>query len=220
MSAQCTYCEREATTRDHIPPENLFAPPRPTLITVPCCRPCNQDAALDDEYFRLMIATRADVAEHASVQRLESSIHRSLERSSGVRGLLYRDVERHLGSEGHLSEALSSVDLPRIRLVAQRIVKGLFFHEFSRVLPSGYDAIAVEVPSHIERIPTHLHESGRTLRDAASSIRALPQHNIGDGRVFHYHVQRLPDDGDATHWLLVFFETFSCLGITKLRTGA
>ena len=50
-SELCIYCRTaEADTRDHVPPDLLFPPPKPsTLITVPACRPCNQGFQKDDE---------------------------------------------------------------------------------------------------------------------------------------------------------------------------
>ncbi len=49
----CYLCGKPATTKDHVPPKTLFAPPRPhNLITLPCCAECNGAYALDEEYFR------------------------------------------------------------------------------------------------------------------------------------------------------------------------
>ena len=49
----CANCDRPANTRDHVPPEKLFTPPRPSnLITVPSCGSCNHGASDDDEVFR------------------------------------------------------------------------------------------------------------------------------------------------------------------------
>src|SRR5260221_14492806 len=48
-------------TRDHVPPANLFPPPRPgDLITVPCCKNCNQSYSLDDEAMRVWLAAAAN----------------------------------------------------------------------------------------------------------------------------------------------------------------
>jgi hypothetical protein len=48
-------------TRDHVPPANLFPEPRPSnLITVPCCRNCNQSYSLDDEAMRVWLAAAAN----------------------------------------------------------------------------------------------------------------------------------------------------------------
>ena len=51
----CYLCrKRSGVTSDHVPPKNLFPRPRPSnLITVPCCRECNNRFSKHDEYFRL-----------------------------------------------------------------------------------------------------------------------------------------------------------------------
>lgn len=72
---QCVFCGGIATTRDHVPPKNLFLSPRPRLITVPACINCNGSlSALEDEFrvfwSRQMIASDGvwTVEEHASAR--------------------------------------------------------------------------------------------------------------------------------------------------------
>lgn len=85
----CVYCgieepEIRDRTRDHIPPRNLFPEPRPSdLITVPCCRQCNNSASKDDEYFRSMLAMRNDAGEHPEAQKILPVVFRSLRRPQG-----------------------------------------------------------------------------------------------------------------------------------------
>src|SRR4030095_5529812 len=66
----CGYCGvRQATSRDHVPPENLFAAPRPSnLIAFPACAACHGDTSKDDEYFRTVMALRADIHNHPDIQ--------------------------------------------------------------------------------------------------------------------------------------------------------
>lgn len=69
MSKLCIYCgEREATTRDHVPPQCFFPVPRPdNLITVPSCDICNGNYGKDDERVRNLL-TSLDVTEkHPSI---------------------------------------------------------------------------------------------------------------------------------------------------------
>lgn len=45
-------------TKDHIPPKNLFPSPKPTdLITVWCCKTCNEKFSLIDESFRVFTSS-------------------------------------------------------------------------------------------------------------------------------------------------------------------
>lgn len=55
----CYLCgSGENLTRDHIPPKNLFPPPKPTdLITVWCCKKCNEKFSLIDESFRVFTSS-------------------------------------------------------------------------------------------------------------------------------------------------------------------
>jgi hypothetical protein len=70
---QCVYCgRRRQLTVDHVPPRNLFARPRPTLITVPSCAPCNTGASLDDEYFYSRIVMHLGAARHPTLVRTRS----------------------------------------------------------------------------------------------------------------------------------------------------
>ena len=55
----CYLCgSTENLTKDHIPPKNLFPSPRPTdLITVWCCKKCNEKFSLIDESFRVFTSS-------------------------------------------------------------------------------------------------------------------------------------------------------------------
>lgn len=55
----CYLCgSPENLTKDHIPPKNLFPTPKPkNLITVWCCKKCNQEFSLIDESFRVFVSS-------------------------------------------------------------------------------------------------------------------------------------------------------------------
>lgn len=55
---KCYLCGSDKDlTKDHIPPKNLFVSPLPdNLITVPCCKKCNESYVLDDEAFRVFVS--------------------------------------------------------------------------------------------------------------------------------------------------------------------
>jgi hypothetical protein len=59
MPKLCYLCgTTENLTRDHIPPANLFPDPKPkNLITVDCCKSCNESFSKDDEAFRFWVST-------------------------------------------------------------------------------------------------------------------------------------------------------------------
>src|SRR5687768_6829030 len=50
-SKVCVLCgEREATTKEHIPPRALFITKPPEYFSVPACKDCNHSTKLEDEY--------------------------------------------------------------------------------------------------------------------------------------------------------------------------
>jgi hypothetical protein len=55
----CYLCgATENLTKDHIPPKNLFPSPKPNnLITVWCCKKCNEKFSLIDESFRVFTSS-------------------------------------------------------------------------------------------------------------------------------------------------------------------
>jgi hypothetical protein len=97
----CALCgNRRRISREHVPPKNLFLPPRPkNTITAPVCEPCNHGFHLDDEYFRVYISC---VAEPDTLLRrlwTEKVVGSSFVRGGGLRGRINDDhaklVARH-----------------------------------------------------------------------------------------------------------------------------
>src|SRR5258708_29696726 len=75
----CVYCGQPSTTKDHIPPKQMFAPST-DLITVPCCEECRDKQSRDDEYFRLVMVARLDVDDHPVIEAITDPALRSLDK--------------------------------------------------------------------------------------------------------------------------------------------
>lgn len=133
-TGECVYCGTIGPlTRDHIPPQNLFAKPRPSnLIAVPSCPPCNHSATRDDEYFRMTLSLREDLQQHPANDQLRRAVQRSFAKPQQARftraffqGVRRVDVETpggiYLGQQ-----PVYEVDLRRLKRVAARIAKGSF----------------------------------------------------------------------------------------------
>ena len=86
----CVYCGYVGEmTSDHVPPQCLFGPPRPKLITVRCWK-CHKATTKDDEYFRLMLTMRDDVFDHGDVQKVLPAVFRSLQKKEQLGFVLVR----------------------------------------------------------------------------------------------------------------------------------
>src|SRR5688572_16056796 len=76
----CVYCgETGPLTKDHVPPQALCAKPcPPDLVVVPACKPCNEGASKDDEYFKTVMVLKDRAGSHAEVTRIRDSVFRGL----------------------------------------------------------------------------------------------------------------------------------------------
>ena len=135
----CVYCGEIATTKDHVPPKNLFQKPRPKLIKVPSCSSCNNYPSKDDEYFRNILLNDDRIREHPEAKGLMEAYTRSLKRpqATGLITSMLRNKTRFpLISPGGIiygeGTGLKS-DFTSERKVLERVTKGLFYHEFQNL---------------------------------------------------------------------------------------
>lgn len=142
---KCVLCgKRLATTRDHIPPKCLFGSKGnrpPYLPTMPACKTCNLGTSGDDEFFRLFLAANHEASQHPTVKRLHDPIIRSLARPQ-ARGFTnsflsqIRNVTIKSPGGLYLGEAPGlPIDHSRLQRIIEKVVRGLFFHEYDKKLP-------------------------------------------------------------------------------------
>jgi hypothetical protein len=146
----CVFCGHDGdVTDDHVPPQCLFGSPLPdNLVEVPGCKSCNQGSHMDDEYLKTVLAMRDDLHDHPIVEKILPSVTRGLLRPKfpGLGRRIARSMKarRRFTPSGLYGGIVHTydVDLRRIGRVLSRTVKGLFFNEFGRPLPTDYEAVA------------------------------------------------------------------------------
>src|SRR5690349_9504843 len=75
----CVFCGTAATTLDHVPPKNLFIPPRASdLVKVPACESCNGGTSAIDEEFRVYLSAKSGADSLASIELWEKGGLRSV----------------------------------------------------------------------------------------------------------------------------------------------
>ena len=157
----CTLCgKRRKLTDDHIPPRCLFPKgSRQNLITVKACNRCNMRTSSDDEYLRLILASNKDSAACAQVQALLPTITRSLTRPEARRfanaflsTIQNVDIVTRGGVYLYTAKGFS-VDQPRLERIITKMVRGLFFKEFGRRLPSSHEVMPIFVNALRYRVP-------------------------------------------------------------------
>jgi hypothetical protein len=147
----CIYCgNTENMTVDHIPPKALFPEPRPlNMMTVPCCRVCNESFSKDDEYFRLILVSCQSVSEDPAVQVVNEKLLRSIRKieAPGLATLVNQSLHVvDVFSEGGIylgyAPALK-VDAIRFHRTLDRIAQGLFFLTHRYPIPKRYNLTCV-----------------------------------------------------------------------------
>lgn len=217
-SRLCVYCGvRPATGRgDHIPPSCLFAVRPDPPILIPSCFECNQGQSREDEYFRLTITSRADVADHPEVPTLSGTVVRGLARPQ-ARGFLEGFCQNiglaELRSPGGLylqDVGVMNVDLRRLDAVVARIVRGLFYHETGTPL-APTSVVSVSQESGLRAIS---EDARAQLVRLCGVLRAQPEHKVGND-VFSYWYQRVEGHAEMSVWLLGFYQKVWFLGMTQ-----
>lgn len=191
----CYLCGQKATTRDHIPPASIFPKPRPSnLTTVPSCRPCNEDAQLDDEYFRLVVTTGSPDSNVAQTL-VNSKIIRQFKRRRALlvefmRGAIDRIEVRSPGGIilGH--EPGFRFDRSRVQKIIDKTVRGLFYHHYDQRLPDDY-----VVRDYILN----------PVVDEAIFQELELAYNETEDKVFIHLFGHAVEDPNCTMWVLVFY---------------
>lgn len=215
---ECVYCGKlRQLTRDHIPPKSLFGTPRPNnLISIPCCRNCNEDASKDDEYFKNSLALRIDSFNHPDVQKILPSVIRSYkkEHKVGYRKSFYQTLRQvELRSESGLylgTTGAYNVEFDRLDNVVKRIITGLFYKEKGFRLHDSHRASAFS-----DWVVDNLPEPDRTqiLSNLVVPLSKKTYITIGEN-TFTYRSQFFDEDPFLSIWLLNFYESIFYLGLT------
>ena len=163
----CSICGKEQElTREHIPPKGIFLKPRPkNTITVFSCEKCNNNTKLDDEYFRFWVTAGAHPNSKLVAVWENKVVGSSFKRSPALLRKIQADHKKLL--DHHAKTPLKTydndvvpdellyrcymVEAERINRVARKIVRGLYFHHFSKPLPHD-----VELTVSVDPIHTHI----------------------------------------------------------------
>ena len=211
----CVYCGKNGLfTDDHIPPKNLFGEPRPNyLITVPACADCNSSFSKDDEYFRLSITIREDIFD--KTQDIYPKVIRSLKKPKKIgfrKNFLstirpFEDISDAGIFRGY--KYSYNVDMQRLNNVAARIIKGMFYYHFKKIIPRGcvVDAFCIDGMKKMpERDIINLQDNILVPISKQKLYSVEP--------VFEYKYVVNKEDIYLSVWLLSFFKRVYFLGFT------
>jgi len=137
----CAICgNNEATTSDHLPPTSIFPKPRPdNLITVPSCAECNNRASDLDEAFRLYLALHVGDLEDEIAAAYFHEAPRTYKHNKQLQREILgsaEPVDFTTPSGIYTGQGMKVLWNSKAHdAVIERIVRGLYFHNFGEVLP-------------------------------------------------------------------------------------
>jgi len=144
----CYLCgQREADSFDHVPPKNLFPKDfQKKGYKIPACSECNNLLHLDEEYIRdrFSIVGQNHTAREVFLNGTKKSYLRPYETTKRVTklDLIKRDmIPLAIKSpQGILIGNATGIkiDSKRVERVSIKIVKGLYYHHFEKIIPSNY----------------------------------------------------------------------------------
>ena len=194
----CYLCRSTANlTRDHVPPANLFPEPRPSnLITVLCCKTCNQGFSKFDEQFRFFVSSFANVSDIGKAIRREKVFAGSFVRSPAFKS----QMASHVFS-GSVQTALGAKPAPLIQVAREvydpylvRLTKGLLANYYPDL---DYFNLRFEVDDLNQFVGQH-----PTFKDETSKMTADQR---GDG-VFRFWRRVNNEDRATGFWIYQFYE--------------
>lgn len=200
----CAICgEREATTKDHVPPKAIFPKPRPSnLITVPACHECNNGASDNDDLFKVYLSMHAADNNEIAKQLFQDKTYRTLKRNQNLLGKIRRESKKlNIVSDRGSIETRTGVlwDSDAHDAVIERIIRGLYFHHVGHPVPKDSD-LSVQ---WLSKIPDEL----------LPKLHLFNEVRIGNEQFIYKYVV-YPEDPRHSIWLFEFYGAHWASGVT------
>jgi hypothetical protein len=136
-------CERQATSREHVPPKCFFPEHkdlpagfdfRRNLITVPSCEQHNSEKSADDEFLLFIIALQHR-GNSCKDKHFESKVMRTFNRSPDRFAKMMKEIVpiQCTGLDGEQFEsAMFKADLDRFDRAVHHLACGVYYHHYRR----------------------------------------------------------------------------------------
>jgi hypothetical protein len=194
----CYNCgTTENLTDDHIPPDGFFPPPKPTnLITVRCCRKCNEGFSLDDEAFRIWATSAHGISPEGKWIWKNKVLPNSLDKKPKLMANVAKSIRlaEIKTPAGPRKVALSTFPQDRAIRFVTRVTKGLI----RRFYPELHNP-----QSHFRVI--HLRPTEVVIACLKTMLPTLIEDSRG-GTVFRFYRGIPRDAPDCSLWVYFFYD--------------
>lgn len=221
----CTYCWKQSDSADHVPPKAAFTVENRRLVKVPSCKKCNSGFSLDDEYLRMIVSMEEHLAERDDVKPIAEDFIRSLhlKEKQGFLESIQRsihDVDRFTPT-GLYADTAGAISLDNLRLqrIAERITKGLYYHERKSAIPTWAKVTA----RYSENYLSDAGNAGSSYRLLAGYTLSRESRSLANGAfTYHFtlgeefrHEPEYKADDLFTMWYLSLYDRFEFLCFTS-----
>jgi len=197
---KCVFCGGISEDKDHIPSKNLYKGITKNIspIKIPSCKKCNNGFSKDEVYFRDLIAILLNERSISATQLFEGSIKRSIKKTPALAMSMFKQMALvdyyskggiYLGKRTAMK--ITKSDHKRVFNVLDKYIKGLFYYQFQKVLPSDW-------------IIKHFWLNPKMEAKLAHLIKTF-NWRIVDENIFIYGYNFVPSTHQSI-WCLVFFK--------------
>ena len=207
MVEKCYCCNKNAVSREHIPPKCIFPNPKPSnMITVPSCEKHNLAKSKDDEYFRWFLSTVCGETSATALEILKTKVIKGLRRKPALHNTIMKNSIKSIDiySPGWIwlgNRPGFRFDNKRIVRSLKLICKGLYFYHFNQKKIVKVHKFGLEFNPNLDD----------NLKNAITTLKI---HNIGNGDVFSYrYYSNIENNQVITMWFLFFYNSLfiNCL---------
>jgi hypothetical protein len=204
----CIYCGATTNlTRDHIPPSAIFPRKPQGAITVRACKGCNEKYSEDDVYLRDVLIAHREAGDGPEVRDVLQAAVRSISYTEQAKytSRFFSAVRlvNPITPAGILlpRDTALVLDTNRLERIIERIVRGLFYHEFRERIPYEYGVHSFCVTDRLRQFPA---ETRSFIGDVFPVFNWSPIRVVQDG-VFSYRLSLVPRDPFMSFWLFAFY---------------
>ncbi len=130
---KCTFCEKLADSKDHIPSRNLLEKPFPkNLLTVPSCRECNQSFSLDEEYFLNVLVEISNNPKLVARKSLGGNVYKARQRSPKLKAKIEKSYFQNENGKYYFK-----TEYDRIKRVIEKNALGLYYFKYKKRMSLG-----------------------------------------------------------------------------------
>lgn len=209
MSKICYWCGAPATSREHVPPRNLFPKGKnKNLITVPSCSGHNEALTKFDEKFRIYLQARESSPDALSEFRTTTFRGLSRPESQGlVRGLA--KGAKRVVVQGQQTLALR-VDPAEQNLYFEKIIRALYYHLYRK--PANGRVVSVSKDFIVPGLD--YAKLAQILGPCLNDPNLTKEGATDNPDIFRYKYARAEEAGkDAVAIAMLFYQGVEVLGL-------